>query len=65
MSPVPKPPLPSHPLTGLWLGTITVTLVVWVLRGVALLAFIPGAVLWLLLLASIGLGVVRSLQRVR
>jgi len=65
MSPAPKSPLPRHPLTQLWLGAMAVTLVVWVLRGVALLAFMPGAVLWVLLLTSIGLGVVRSLQRVR
>ena len=31
-----------HPMTRLFLGMLTLTLVVWVLRGVALLAFFAG-----------------------
>jgi len=54
-----------HPMTRLFLGMLTLTLVVWVLRGVALLAFLPGIVLWVLILLSFGLGIMSSLQRIR
>jgi len=52
-------------MTRLFLGMLTLTLVVWVLRGVALLAFLPGIVLWVLILLSFGLGIMSSLQRIR
>jgi hypothetical protein len=54
-----------HPMTRLFLGVLTLTLVVWVLRGIALLAFLPGIVLWVLILLSFGLGIMSSLQRIR
>jgi hypothetical protein len=54
-----------HPMTRLFLGVLTLTLVVWVLRGFALLAFLPGVVLWALILLSFGLGIVSNLQRMR
>jgi hypothetical protein len=37
----------------------------WVLRGLTLLAFLPGVVLWILILLCFGLGIVASLQRMR
>lgn len=48
-----------------FLGLLGVTLVVWILRGLTILSFIPGIVLWLLLLLTIGAGVITSLQRMR
>lgn len=54
-----------HPTTKVWLGVMALTLVVWLLRGFALLAFLPGLVLWVLILLCFGLGIVSSLQRIR
>lgn len=52
--------LPSQ----LFLGLLGFTLLVWILRGLTVLAFLPGIVLWLLLLVTIGAGVITSLQRI-
>jgi hypothetical protein len=54
-----------HPLSRLFLGVLALTVVVWVLRGFALLAFLPGIVLWFLILLCFGLGILSSLQRIR
>ena len=54
-----------HPVTQLFLATLALTLMVWVLRGFALLAFLPGLVLWGLILLCFGLGIISSLQRMR
>jgi hypothetical protein len=53
------------PSIQVFLGFLAVTLVVWVLRGLAVLAFLPGIALWVLLLCTVGAGVVASLQRIR
>ncbi len=46
--------------------TITgITLVFWVLRGFGLFTFLPGLVLWILILLSIGSGVFAAIQRTR
>ncbi len=41
-------------IVGIILG---VTVAVWVLRGFGLLSFIPGGILWLLLLSAIATGI--------
>lgn len=53
--------LPSQ----IFLALLGLTLLVWILRGLTILSFIPGIVLWLLLLLTIGAGVITSLQRMR
>lgn len=53
------------PTTQLFLGTLALTIVVWILRGVSLLAFLPGIVIWVLILLCFGLGVFSSLQKMR
>jgi hypothetical protein len=53
--------LPSR----IFLGLLLVTGAVWVLRGLTILSFVPGIVVWGLLLMTIGAGVVTSLQRIR
>jgi len=53
--------LPSR----IFLALLGLTLLVWILRGLTILSFIPGIVLWLLLLLTIGAGVITSLQRMR
>lgn len=42
---------------------IAVTLLIWILRGLSLLAFLPGIVLWVLLFCSIGLGILAKISR--
>lgn len=44
-------PRSIRPTTLAFLVTLTLTLLVWILRGVRLLTFIPGSVLWVLILA--------------
>jgi hypothetical protein len=53
------------PLSRLFLGLLGLTALVWILRGLALLAFLPGIVIWVLLLACIGAGIATSLQKIR
>ena len=53
--------LPSQ----IFAGLLILTLLVWVLRGLAILSFIPGIILWILLLLTIGAGVITSLQRMQ
>jgi hypothetical protein len=56
---------PLQPITKVFLGTLGLTLLVWIFRGVSLLAFLPGLVLWVLILLCFGLGIISSLQRMR
>jgi hypothetical protein len=56
---------PLQPLTKLFLATLGLTVLVWVLRGLSVLAFVPGLVIWALILLCFGLGIVSSLQRIR
>ncbi|MGD1905439.1 MAG: hypothetical protein ACFB0C_05515 [Leptolyngbyaceae cyanobacterium] len=51
--------------TQFFLGILAVTALVWILRGLGVFAFLPGLVLWILLLCTIGAGVIASLQRMR
>ncbi|HAN75441.1 MAG TPA: hypothetical protein DCQ51_17865 [Planktothrix sp. UBA8407] len=45
-------------------ASITSLLVLlWTLRGLSILAFIPGYVIWILLFLSIATGILRSLSR--
>jgi hypothetical protein len=52
-------------LSQIFLGLLISTLLVWILRGVTILAFVPGIFLWALILLTIGFGVITSLQRIR
>jgi hypothetical protein len=40
-----------------------ITLLVWILRGVGLLTFIPGSVIWILVLLSFVAGILSTLLR--
>lgn len=51
--------------TKILLGCLAFTLAVWVLRGIGLLAFMPGIVLSVLIVVSAGAIVVWSLQQIR
>lgn len=51
--------------TQLFLGVLALTVVVWLLRGLTLLAFLPGIVLWILILLCFGSGIFLLLRRLR
>ncbi|WP_008309173.1 hypothetical protein [Leptolyngbya sp. PCC 6406] len=53
------------PASQVFLGFLAITVLVWTLRGLSLLAFLPGLVLWILLLCTVGSAVFTSLQRMR
>ena len=53
------------PGSQLLLLLICITLAIWVLRGLTLLSFLPGIVLWLLILACMSVFVFNSLQSMR
>lgn len=46
-------------------GVIGLTALVWILRGIGLFTFIPGFVLWVLILLSIVLAIVNGLIETR
>lgn len=54
-----------RPTTQLFFLTLAVTIAVWVLRGLGLLTFVPGGLIWLLIVMSIGTGVVNGLMGTR
>ncbi|MEH2254299.1 hypothetical protein [Nostoc sp.] len=45
---------------GILLG---ISVAVWVLRGFGILTFIPGGIIWLLLLGAIAIGLISYAQR--
>lgn len=56
---------PLQPFTKAFLITLGVTGLIWGLRGLSVLAFIPGLVLWVLILLCFSLGIISTLQRIR
>ncbi|MBT9311277.1 hypothetical protein [Leptothoe kymatousa] len=54
-----------RPITQLLLATMAMTAVVWILRGVGLLAFLPGIIIWLLILACFAIALFSTLQSTR
>lgn len=53
------------PATTVFLTLLSITFVVWVLRGLGVLGFLPGIVLWLLILLTISAGVISRVQRIQ
>ncbi|MEG4204637.1 hypothetical protein QUA20_11980 [Microcoleus sp. Pol7_A1] len=49
--------------TRIFLAILGFTLLVWILRGVGILTFIPGAVIWILILLSFVAGILSTLLR--
>lgn len=56
---------PLQPFTKAFLIVLGLTGVIWGLRGLAVLAFMPGVVLWALILLCFSLGIISTLQRIR
>ena len=48
--------------TRIFLGVLAVTIGLWILRGLSLLSFMPGIVLWVLIFACILLAVLSSIR---
>ncbi|MEM6426025.1 MAG: hypothetical protein AAF651_06080 [Cyanobacteria bacterium P01_C01_bin.73] len=57
--------MPKQPATQLFLATLVVTAIAWLLKGLSLFSFMPGIIFWLLLLLCFGTGIFTSLQRMR
>jgi hypothetical protein len=47
-------------IVGILLG---ISVAVWVLRGFGILSFIPGGIIWLLLVGAIAIGIISYAQR--
>jgi len=47
----------------LFVSITTLLVVLWTLRGLSVLAFLPGYVIWILLILSIATGILSSLSR--
>jgi hypothetical protein len=54
-----------RPDTTFFLTFLFITVLVWILRGLGLLTFLPGLVIWVLLLLTIGAGVFSGIQGTR
>lgn len=57
--------LPLRPGTQIFIGMVLLTSVVWILRGLGIFSFLPGIVIWLLILLCFATGIINSLQRLR
>jgi hypothetical protein len=54
-----------RPATTVFLTIFSITLVTWLLRGIGLLTFLPGGILWTLIFATVGAGVFSGIQGTR
>lgn len=54
-----------RPDTTVFLTILFITVLVWILRGLGILTFIPGIVIWILLLLTVGTGVFSGIQGTR
>ncbi|MDX2097913.1 MAG: hypothetical protein SFW36_09065 [Leptolyngbyaceae cyanobacterium bins.59] len=55
----------ASPEVTIFLALLGLTIFIWVLRGFALLAFLPSSILWILLFLTVGMGVWVALQWTR
>jgi hypothetical protein len=51
-----------RPTTTVFLALLSATVVMWVLRGIGVLSFLPSGVLWVLIFLTVGAGVVTGLH---
>ncbi|WP_088893717.1 hypothetical protein [Leptolyngbya ohadii] len=54
-----------RPETTIFLACLILTIFVWVLRGLGILSFIPGGVIWMLILLTVGTAIVNGLLGTR
>lgn len=53
------------PSTTIFFLLLGVTITFWVLRGVGLLTFFPGGVIWVLIFLTVGAGIIDVVQKTR
>ncbi|NEO86875.1 MAG: hypothetical protein F6J87_21845 [Spirulina sp. SIO3F2] len=51
--------------TSLFWSSLAFTILIYLLRGFGLLTFLPGGVIWLLVLLSVGMGVFYGVEKTR
>ncbi len=51
--------------TSIFLALAGVTAAVWVLRGIGVLTFVPGGIIWFLIMATVAAGIFDVVQRTR
>ncbi|MGG6294288.1 hypothetical protein ACQ4M4_07695 [Leptolyngbya sp. AN02str] len=51
--------------TSIFLFALAITAAVWLMRGFGILTFLPGAVIWILLILTIAAGILDVVQRTR
>jgi hypothetical protein len=51
-----------RPITTVFLALLSVTAVMWILRGLGILSFLPSGILWILIFFTMGAGVSNALQ---
>lgn len=56
---------PPSPRTLIFLAALGLTVFVWVLRGFAILSFVPGGILLLLILFTVFTGVLSTIEGIR
>ncbi len=61
----PAPPSDTLIYAYAFASCLAVTLVVYLLRGFGILTFIPGGLIWMLILLSIGTGIAYGVQKTR
>jgi hypothetical protein len=49
----------------LFLGSLAVTLLVYILRGMGILTFLPGGLIWLLILLSVITGILYGVDKTK
>ncbi|MEO1519385.1 MAG: hypothetical protein AAFU78_01235 [Cyanobacteria bacterium J06633_2] len=47
----------------LFLMLLGVTLAVWIMRGIGIITFFPGGIMWILILCTIGAGTFAAIQK--
>ena len=60
-------PPPSRVLVSFYVfvAILSIAILVYLLRGFGVLGFMPGAVIWVLILLSIAAGIISGVQRTR
>jgi len=61
----PRPPSETLVLAYTFAITLAITFLVYLLRGFGILTFLPGGVIWILILLSIATGLVYGVQKTR
>ncbi|MBD1850416.1 hypothetical protein [Leptolyngbya sp. FACHB-711] len=54
-----------RPETTIFLACLLLTVFIWVLRGLGILTFVPGSLIWFLILATVGTAIVNGLLSTR